>query len=201
MTLTPYDTGERLEPRPWVSRTTSVDDKNRDMFGKVDFDNEESATELTIYVERMNGRRVIHIEDHTGETYIIAHDDGYDPPSDQEQEAVRERDEAAIDPWENHSDFPVKDWKYEVANGDTRLGYAAWREHQLEIREEEPQVVWIVWGNGESATPGKYAFDTQVELDAFLLAVSESDGWDNWEQFDTQEEFDAWQASQQVDAE
>lgn len=28
--------------------------------------------------------------------------------------------------------YPVSDWKYEVANGDTLLGYAEWVEHQKE---------------------------------------------------------------------
>lgn len=28
--------------------------------------------------------------------------------------------------------FPVADWQYEVANGDTRLGYEAWLEGRLD---------------------------------------------------------------------
>jgi hypothetical protein len=28
--------------------------------------------------------------------------------------------------------FPVADWRYEVANGDTVLGYEEWLLHQLE---------------------------------------------------------------------
>ena len=28
--------------------------------------------------------------------------------------------------------FPITDWQYEVANGDTKLGYAEWLEHQIE---------------------------------------------------------------------
>lgn len=28
--------------------------------------------------------------------------------------------------------FPISDWQYEVANGDTRLGYADWLNHKLE---------------------------------------------------------------------
>lgn len=28
--------------------------------------------------------------------------------------------------------YPEDDWKYEVANGDTRLGYADWVSHKLE---------------------------------------------------------------------
>jgi hypothetical protein len=32
---------------------------------------------------------------------------------------------------------PVSDWQYEVANGDTRLGYAEWLERQREIDKED----------------------------------------------------------------
>lgn len=28
--------------------------------------------------------------------------------------------------------YPKSDWRYEVANGDTVLGYVEWREHQIE---------------------------------------------------------------------
>ncbi len=28
--------------------------------------------------------------------------------------------------------FPMSDWRYEVANGDTRLGYEDWLEHKVE---------------------------------------------------------------------
>ena len=28
--------------------------------------------------------------------------------------------------WDDISDLPVEDWQYEVANGDTRLGYHDW---------------------------------------------------------------------------
>jgi hypothetical protein len=28
--------------------------------------------------------------------------------------------------------FPIEDWKYEVANDDTVLGYEEWREHKTE---------------------------------------------------------------------
>ena len=34
--------------------------------------------------------------------------------------------------WDNDPDYPVEDWQYEVANGDTRLGYREWVEHQKE---------------------------------------------------------------------
>lgn len=32
--------------------------------------------------------------------------------------------------WDEDTGYPVKDWQYEVANDDTRLGYAAWVENQ-----------------------------------------------------------------------
>ena len=31
--------------------------------------------------------------------------------------------------WDEDPDYPVADWKYEVANDDTRLGYADWVEN------------------------------------------------------------------------
>lgn len=43
--LTPYDTGDRLEPRPW--RLT-----DNDHYGYVDFDDDESATVFTIVGKR-----------------------------------------------------------------------------------------------------------------------------------------------------
>jgi len=35
-----------------------------------------------------------------------------------------------------HPDYPVEDWKYEVSNGDTALGYNEWVEHQIELNKE-----------------------------------------------------------------
>ena len=32
----------------------------------------------------------------------------------------------AYGPWAEHPDYPLIDWKAEVANDDTRLGYWAW---------------------------------------------------------------------------
>lgn len=47
--LTPYDTGKRLTPEPWV-RGGMV--RPAEDYGKVDFDNEEGGTDLTLWVER-----------------------------------------------------------------------------------------------------------------------------------------------------
>ena len=39
--------------------------------------------------------------------------------------------------WEDDAEFPSEDWRYEVANGDTRLGYREWIERQR--AEQHPQ--------------------------------------------------------------
>jgi hypothetical protein len=41
--------------------------------------------------------------------------------------------------WEDDAEFPSEDWKSEVANGDTRLGYREWVERQR--AEQHPQTV------------------------------------------------------------
>lgn len=33
--------------------------------------------------------------------------------------------------WGEHPDHPIEDWKYQVENGDTRLGYWAWVESKM----------------------------------------------------------------------
>jgi hypothetical protein len=35
--------------------------------------------------------------------------------------------------WYDHPEHPLVDWQYEVANGDTRLGYQEW----ITAREDE----------------------------------------------------------------
>lgn len=34
--------------------------------------------------------------------------------------------------WGEHPDFPVRDWRHEVADDTTRLGHWSWVAHQLE---------------------------------------------------------------------
>jgi hypothetical protein len=38
--------------------------------------------------------------------------------------------------WDDVPDFPPADWQYEVANGDTRLGYLDWCNSQQEMKNE-----------------------------------------------------------------
>lgn len=44
--------------------------------------------------------------------------------------------EAAGGVWRENSAHPVSDWQYEVANGDTKLGYWEWVVCQLEQAED-----------------------------------------------------------------
>ena len=60
--LTPYDTGERLEPRLWVTAERG-DPRSTEDYGKVDYDDEESASILTTYVERNKDKSyTVHID-------------------------------------------------------------------------------------------------------------------------------------------
>ncbi|MGK3954860.1 hypothetical protein ACLKOZ_01590 [Arthrobacter sp. R4] len=53
---TPYETGERLTPRPWPLGP-------RESYGKVDFDDSEGKVVLTVYVQREPDEGyVLHVE-------------------------------------------------------------------------------------------------------------------------------------------
>jgi hypothetical protein len=53
---------------------------------------------------------------------------------------------------------------------------------------QEKYRVWIRWGQTERTAPQLHEFDTQEELDAFLLGVDEGCGWLDYEQFDSEEQ-------------
>ncbi len=42
--------------------------------------------------------------------------------------------------WDEVPGYPSRDWKYEVANDDTRLGYLDWAAHQRELDLERVEV-------------------------------------------------------------
>ena len=73
---------------------------------------------------------------------------------------------------------------------------------QLVVRDEsaaKPFRVWIRWGADEYGNePQLYEFATLPELNAFLQGVEAGDGWANWEQFDTEEEVQAWYKEHQA---
>lgn len=76
---TPYDTGERLEPQPWVSNTDLAREragltKDADRFGRVDFDNDEGRTVLTVWVERTElGGYAMYVLEHDGGELDVIH--------------------------------------------------------------------------------------------------------------------------------
>lgn len=64
MSLTPYDTGVRLEPKPWhVQPLLLPATEEADRYGRVDFDTDEGSTALTVYVEhdKLSDSRTLHI--------------------------------------------------------------------------------------------------------------------------------------------
>lgn len=53
--LTPFDTGARCEPKPWMEYGTPVSEQHpAEDFGKVDFDDDEGRTVAVAWVERQD---------------------------------------------------------------------------------------------------------------------------------------------------
>lgn len=68
--LTPYDTGERLEPQLWVrGETASPGGLPRRVttsdYGRVDFDADDGTTVLTLYIERVEDGYRMHVDSHS----------------------------------------------------------------------------------------------------------------------------------------
>lgn len=62
--LTPYDTGARLEPQLWQTFDEPA------AYGRVDFDDEEGRTVLTLHVERREAGYVL-VVDSSAEPLLI----------------------------------------------------------------------------------------------------------------------------------
>lgn len=95
--LTPYDTGVRLEPKPWhVQRLNLPDEEEADRFGRVDFDNDEGAVGLTVYVEydKLSEESTLHIENVADPDKLQVTSDGDGPlivaPTRELQDRVEE---------------------------------------------------------------------------------------------------------------
>lgn len=78
--LTPYDTGARLEPKPWVITDPGAEPGSviwkidQDRYGRVDFDDNESATIATVWIERNElGQNVVHIQQLADEVVVQVH--------------------------------------------------------------------------------------------------------------------------------
>lgn len=59
--LTPYDRGERLEPKPWVRERKHVVYPDEE-YGKVDFEDDESTTVCTVWIEKQGIGYVVHLQ-------------------------------------------------------------------------------------------------------------------------------------------
>lgn len=75
--LSPYDTGERNEPKVWLPYGTDVTEATpAENFGKVDFDDDCGETDCTVYVERNDdGTKTVHVLSHgdDGELNVRLH--------------------------------------------------------------------------------------------------------------------------------
>lgn len=62
--LTPYDTGERCEAKPWIPYGTKVGAATpAENFGKVDFEDDEGHTVCVVHVERnADGRHTVTVQ-------------------------------------------------------------------------------------------------------------------------------------------
>ena len=79
--LTPYDTGERATPIPWVSADSDFTaihrDRDPDDFGNVDFDDDEGRTIATIHLSRRDdGGYTVHIMPMDDDVTIEWHGEG-----------------------------------------------------------------------------------------------------------------------------
>ncbi|WP_424863002.1 hypothetical protein [Streptomyces sp. MMS24-I29] len=62
--LSPYDTGDRCEPKSWIPYGTTVTKAiPAEDFGKVDFDDDEGRIVCVVHVERRaDGGHVVHVD-------------------------------------------------------------------------------------------------------------------------------------------
>ena len=69
---TPFDTGERCEPVIWDPANPNFDEETD--FGKVDFENDESATVAVVYVKRTEDGYALVVEPIDDTLEIIVED-------------------------------------------------------------------------------------------------------------------------------
>jgi hypothetical protein len=109
--------------------------------------------------------------------------------------------------WDVCSEYPPEDWRDEVANDDTRLGYREWVEHQIEsnddsdltVAADEPcwphsiqdgrmldRVGTFAIGalhtlykelNGHRRNPEEYGIQPREELEAEMRAIALLNNW------------------------
>jgi len=62
----PYDTGAILEPKVWANTNAQYE-----RFGRVDFENDEGGTEVTVWVERGPDGPIVHVIEHGFEITVV----------------------------------------------------------------------------------------------------------------------------------
>ena len=100
---------------------------------KIHRDQNSTATVFDIYDEDGNCTRVDLLEIEEEQMGRIAGDREDLIETHENTKAVP----AKISYWEDDPEFPSDDWKFEVANGDTRLGYCEWVEHERNAKKQE----------------------------------------------------------------
>lgn len=79
---TPFDTGNRGEPKPWshvtreeLNAAEPIDQALlEDRFGKVDFDDDTSVTLATVWLERLNDQTfVLHVQEQAVNVLVQVH--------------------------------------------------------------------------------------------------------------------------------
>lgn len=80
--LSPYDTGKRAEPKPWLHESKGAvaemapiaRELAEDQFGRVDFEDNAGETLVTVWIELgETGEHVVHIQEHTTEVMVKVH--------------------------------------------------------------------------------------------------------------------------------
>ena len=81
--------------------------------------------------------------------------------------------------------YPMSDWRYEVANGDTKLGYAEWLEHRREAEDDVGETcrrASLVIGVYDAMLDGTDTFEGGIGSDVayFMGEVLKGDKFQVW---------------------
>lgn len=98
-------------------------------------------------------------------------------------DAARERGPEP-DPWEDDAVHSGEDWRYEVANGDTRLGYREWVEAQRANEGGTLRIV-VTLANAEEANAigrsiGHHIFDHRGTTDVAVTTPNIGSDPETW---------------------
>lgn len=125
--LTPYDTGERLEPHVWVrGQTASPGGRPRRAtqsdYGRVDFDTDDGTTALTLYVAPAKHGYMVHADQHDDEYLQLAAINELpviDGPTTELDPAYRERQAMLLEAGLREVADTYSEHVYYLEDGDT----------------------------------------------------------------------------------